>query len=135
MMNGAALKALKLQVRTAPLARQGQSSDFRVGSWVAYRIRFSDAAGEHLASLTARDRATLLDRIGRQLTHQPTVETRNRKRMDSDRRMLIAAWELRVGDLRVYYAVEEKPEPVVVIVAVGIKVRERITIGGKGLKP
>jgi hypothetical protein len=31
---------------------------------VAYRIRFSDAAGEHLASLTARDRATLLDRIG-----------------------------------------------------------------------
>jgi len=97
MMNGAALKALKLQVRTAPLARQGQSSDFRVGSWVTYRIRFSDAAGEHLASLTARDRATLLDRIGRQLTHQPTVETRNRKRMDSDRRMLIAAWELRVG--------------------------------------
>ena len=102
---------------------------------MAYRIRFSDAAGEQLASLTARDRATLLDRIGRQLTHQPTVETRSRKRMDPDRRMLIAAWELRVGDLRVYYAVEEKPEPVVVIVAVGIKVRERITIGGKGLKP
>jgi len=41
----------------------------------------------------------------------------------------------RVGDLRVYYAVKEKPEPVVVIVAVGIKVRERITIGGKDLKP
>jgi len=49
--------------------------------------------------------------------------------------MLIAAWELRVGDLRVYYAVEEKPKPVVVIVAVGIKVRERITIGGKDIKP
>jgi mRNA-degrading endonuclease RelE of RelBE toxin-antitoxin system len=108
----------------------------RIGSSrVAYRIRFSDAAGEHLASLTARDRATLLDRIGRQLTHQPAVETRNRKRMDPDRRMLIAAWELRVGDLRVYYAVEEKPEPVVVIVAVGIKVRERISIGGKDIKP
>ena len=55
--------------------------------------------------------------------------------MDPDRRMLIAAWELRVGDLRVYYAVEEKPEPLVVIVAVGIKVRERITIGGKDIKP
>jgi len=53
---------------------------------VAYRIRFSDAAGEHLASLAARDRATLLDRIGRQLTHQPSVETRNRKRMDPDNR-------------------------------------------------
>jgi len=41
----------------------------------------------------------------------------------------------RVGDLRVYYAVEEKPGPVVVIVAVGIKVRERITIAGKDIKP
>jgi hypothetical protein len=78
---------------------------------VVYHIRFSDAAGEHLASLAARDRATLLDRIGRPLTHQPTVETRNRKRI-----------------------VKEKPEPVVVIVAVGIKVRERITIGGKDIK-
>jgi len=29
----------------------------------------------------------------------------------------------------------KKPEPVVVIVAVGIKVRERITIGGKDIKP
>jgi len=88
---------------------------------VAYRIRFSDAAGEHLVSLTARDRATLLDRIGRQLTHQPTVETRNRKRMgpgQEDARCCLGA-----------------PEPVVVIVAVGIKVRERITIGGKDIKP
>jgi hypothetical protein len=55
--------------------------------------------------------------------------------MDPDRRMLIAAWELRVGDLRVYYAVEEKPELVVVVVAVGIKVQERIGIGGKDIKP
>jgi hypothetical protein len=49
--------------------------------------------------------------------------------------MLISAWELRVGDLRVYPAVEERPEPVVVIVAVGTKVREGITIGGKDIKP
>ena len=55
--------------------------------------------------------------------------------MDPDKRMLIAPWELRVGHLRVYYAVEEKPEPVVVIVAVGIKVRERVRIAGKDLKP
>src|SRR5712691_82511 len=39
------------------------------------------------------------------------------------------------GWVRVYHAVEEKPEPVVVIVAVGIKVRERITIGGKDVGP
>lgn len=49
--------------------------------------------------------------------------------------MLIAPWELRVGQIRVYYAVEDAPEPVVVIVAVGIKVRERVRIGGKDIEP
>jgi mRNA-degrading endonuclease RelE of RelBE toxin-antitoxin system len=102
---------------------------------VVYRIRFTHAADEHISALKARDKTTLLDRIDRQLSHQPTMETRNRKQMDPDKRMLIAPWELRVGRLRVYYAVEEKPEPVVVIVAVGIKVRERVRIAGKDLKP
>ena len=41
----------------------------------------------------------------------------------------IAPWELRVGNLRVYYDVEEGPEPVVNIRAVGLKERNRIRIG------
>jgi hypothetical protein len=43
----------------------------------------------------------------------------------------IAPWELRIGDLRVYYDVAEAPEPVVDIRAVGIKDRNVIRIGGK----
>jgi hypothetical protein len=35
----------------------------------------------------------------------------------------------------VYYAVEDVPSPTVVIVAVGVKVRERLLIGGKGVEP
>jgi hypothetical protein len=31
----------------------------------------------------------------------------------------------------VYYAVEEDPKPIVVIVAIGIKLRERVRIAGK----
>jgi len=96
---------------------------------VAYAIRFSDEAEADLASLTARRRATLVDGVTRQLTHEPTVETRNRKRMQESKRGFVAPWELRIGDLRVYYDVMTAPEAVVVIVAVGVKVRSRVRIG------
>lgn len=41
----------------------------------------------------------------------------------------VAPWELRIGNLRVYYDVEEEPEPTVVILAVGKKERNRVRIG------
>ena len=54
------------------------------------------------------------------------METRNRKLM---RPNPLAPWELRIGSLRVYYDVEEEPEPLVSIRAVGIKDRNRVRIG------
>jgi len=41
----------------------------------------------------------------------------------------LAPWELRIGDLRVYYDVEDDPEPVVYIRAIGIKERNKVRIG------
>jgi hypothetical protein len=41
----------------------------------------------------------------------------------------VAPWELRIGNLRVYYDVEEESEPVVFIRGVGIKERNRVRIG------
>jgi len=41
----------------------------------------------------------------------------------------IAPWELRIGDLRVYYDVETEPEQIVFVRAVGIKERNRVRIG------
>jgi mRNA-degrading endonuclease RelE of RelBE toxin-antitoxin system len=38
-------------------------------------------------------------------------------------------WELRIGDLRVYYDVEDEPEPVVYIRAIGIKEGNTVRIG------
>jgi len=76
--------------------------------------------------LTARQQATVLDTVDRQLMHRPTIETRNRKPM---RPNPIAPWELRIGILRVYYDVEEEPDSVVHIRAVGIKQRNRVRIG------
>lgn len=71
---------------------------------------------------------TVLDTVDKQLAHQPTVKTKNRKPM---RPNPLAPWELRIGNLRVYYDVEEEPEPVVYIRAVGIKERNRVRIGNE----
>ena len=91
-----------------------------------YRIEYSPEAEEHLRFLTTRQCVTVLDGVDEQLTYQPTVETRNRKPM---RPNPLAPWELRIGKLRVYYDVEEEPEPLVSIRAVGIKDRNRVRIG------
>lgn len=41
----------------------------------------------------------------------------------------VAPWELRIGNLRVYYDVETEAEPAVYIRAVGVKLRNRVRIG------
>jgi len=84
-------------------------------------------------ALTARQRSAVLSAIDVQLTRQPTTQSRNRKPMDPDKRFYVAPWELRVRDLRVYYAVSETPQRVVVVMAVGVKVRERVLIAGKAI--
>jgi mRNA-degrading endonuclease RelE of RelBE toxin-antitoxin system len=98
---------------------------------VAYRIEYSPATDEHLQVLTARQRAMVFDAVDDQLTHEPAVETRNRKPM---RPNPLAPWELRLGELRVYYEIAEDPEQIVTIVAVGLKDRNRVLIGGKEIK-
>ena len=93
-----------------------------------YRIEYSPETDQHLRALTARQRATVFDAVDEQLAHQPTVETRNRKPM---RPNPLAPWELRVGELRVYYDVEEEPDRLVTVLAIGVKDRSRIFIGGE----
>jgi mRNA-degrading endonuclease RelE of RelBE toxin-antitoxin system len=96
-----------------------------------YRIEYSPEAEKHLRVLTARQRAMVLDGVDEQLIHEPTVETRNRKPM---RPNPLAPWELRIGNLRVYYDVAEEPEPIVQIRAVGIKERNQVRIGREVIK-
>ena len=43
----------------------------------------------------------------------------------------LATWELRVGNLRAYYDVLTDPEATVLIVAVGVKDRSTLRIGGE----
>lgn len=54
------------------------------------------------------------------------VETRHRKPM---RPNPLAPWELRLGNLRVCFDIVSEPEPVVVVLAVGVKDRNAVRIG------
>ena len=90
-----------------------------------YTIRFSPETANQLRTLTARQQAVVLDAIDKQLAYEPLLETRNRRPMRPNK---LAGWELRVGDLRVYYDVDEEPEGVVHVRAVGIKERNRLRI-------
>jgi mRNA-degrading endonuclease RelE of RelBE toxin-antitoxin system len=93
-----------------------------------YRIVYSPEAEGHLRGLTARQQAIVLNAVNVQLLHQPTIQTRNRKPL---RENPLAPWELRIGNLRVYYLIEEEPEPTVRVRAVGVKVRKRVFIAGE----
>jgi len=81
-----------------------------------------------LLGLTANQRSILLDAISEQLVYQPTVETKNRKLM---RENILATWELRVGQLRVYYDVIDEPEQLVSVEAIGVKMRNQVYFNGE----
>jgi mRNA-degrading endonuclease RelE of RelBE toxin-antitoxin system len=98
---------------------------------LAYVIEYSPEAEDHLRWLTTRQQRTVLDTVDRQLLDQPGLETRNRKPM---RPNPVAPWELRIGNLRVYYEVKDEPEFIVTILAVGVKERDRILIGGEAIE-
>lgn len=93
-----------------------------------YRIEYAPETEHHLRTLTARQRAIVLNTVDKQLQYQPTVQTKNRKPL---RPNLLAPWELRIDNLRVYYSVEEAPELVVYIHAIGIKRRNQVWIGNE----
>ncbi|MBI3971448.1 MAG: addiction module toxin RelE [Chloroflexi bacterium] len=77
--------------------------------------------------LSANEKARVRDGIEQHLRYEPTVETRNRKRL---RPNPIAEWELRLGGLRILYDVDEG-EHLVYVQAVGAKRGERFYAGGQ----
>ena len=96
-----------------------------------YEIEYSPDAEDHFRKLKAGQRATVLDKVDDQLTYQPDVETQNRKPM---RPNPVAPWELRIGDLRVYYDFSQEPKKIVYVRAIGIKERNIVRIGGEEIQ-
>ncbi len=95
----------------------------------AFDIQIADLAAKELKDIRAFDRRRIVEEIDNQLTHQPTQATRNRKRLDSavpDFEYVPPIWELRVGEFRVFYDVDESAQ-IVVVRAVRRKEPEQTT--------
>jgi mRNA-degrading endonuclease RelE of RelBE toxin-antitoxin system len=105
----------------------GTAETRRVHRMAAYQIEMTEDARTDLAYYTAFERKIIVSELRDQLTHQPSVATRNRKALRDNP---IARWELRVDRYRIFYEVDEESH-LVIIVAVGHKDHEVLLFRGR----
>jgi mRNA-degrading endonuclease RelE of RelBE toxin-antitoxin system len=92
-----------------------------------YTFKLSPEAIDDLDSFRKFEQRQIIDGIKKQLLNEPGVETRNRKRLRPNQ---LAEWELRVGDFRVFYDIDETIE-LVTIEAVGHKHGSTLFVHGE----
>lgn len=91
---------------------------------MAFTITITEEAEAQMRTLSVREQRTLQAAILARLQDCPTTPTRAIKRL---RPNPLAEFELRVGDLRVLYNVEEAE---VILLIVGRKVGNKLIVGG-----
>ena len=82
-----------------------------------YTIEYAEGVADDLADLRAYERTQILDRIEEQLTYEPTRQTRNKKILVGlvpPWEHVEPVWELRIGQYRVFYDVDEAASVVVI---------------------
>jgi mRNA-degrading endonuclease RelE of RelBE toxin-antitoxin system len=87
---------------------------------------------QHLRAIEAKFHALIRDTIAEQLRFEPQTETTNRKPLRKEA-AFGATWELRFGPdnrFRVLYDVDPESRQVLIL-AVAVKERNRLTIGGE----
>ena len=97
-----------------------------------YELVYDPEVWNHIFKIDKKYHSLIRREIEKQLSHQPKLETRNRKPL-SRPSTFGSAWELRFGPkncFRVFYRTD--PEFLkVYILAVGVKIKERLYVGGK----
>ena len=97
-----------------------------------FTLVYAEEIKRHLRPINAKYHSLISDEIKDQLTFEPDVETRNRKPLQ--RPVAFGAeWELRLGpdnSFRAFYQVDLESH-IVRIVAIGVKERNRLWIGGE----
>jgi mRNA-degrading endonuclease RelE of RelBE toxin-antitoxin system len=82
-----------------------------------YNLEYAEGVLEDLKRLRAAHRKRLLDKIDEQLLQNPSQETRNKKivvGLKPPWEHEEPVWELRVGEHRVFYDVDEEDQRVVI---------------------
>jgi mRNA-degrading endonuclease RelE of RelBE toxin-antitoxin system len=93
-----------------------------------YEIEFTPEALEDLKALKKFEQKGIIEGIEIQLTHAPTKQTRNRKKLRPND---VAEWELRIGKFRDNVYDEQL---IVSIEAVGLKIGNLLFFRGKERK-
>lgn len=93
-----------------------------------FQIKFTKNAIGDLRWFKKVERKRIMAELESQLTYEPAVETRNRKRLRPNK---LAEWELRVDRFRVFFDVDHDMR-LIKVVAVGYKRGSRLFIQGKG---
>src|SRR5262249_6971114 len=98
----------------------------------AFTLEFAPEAVEHFDVIERKHHGVIEDAIDEQLTYTPTDETRNRKPLRQPA-PFEAGWELRCGHDNRYRVVYEVnvDDRIVSILAIGVKARNKLIIGGE----
>ena len=102
---------------------------------VTFSIVYSPSVREHILAIDKGEHSFIRDTIEQRLAREPNIESRNRKPLKQPVEAG-ADWELRFGDqnrYRVFYRFDLLRREVRVL-AVGIKDRNRLLIGGREVK-
>ena len=97
-----------------------------------FEIVYAPEVKSHLRAIERKHYALIRNEIEAQLQDEPDVETRNRKPLKRPV-AFEAEWEIRFGPsnrFRVFYEIDQE-QGEVYILAIGIKERNRLYIGGK----
>jgi mRNA-degrading endonuclease RelE of RelBE toxin-antitoxin system len=92
-----------------------------------YEIKFTADAVEDLRWFGKVDRKKILAVLESQLSHEPAVETRNRKRLRPNK---LAKWELRIDRTRVFFDIDPANQ-LIQVRAIGYKRGSRLWIHGE----
>jgi mRNA-degrading endonuclease RelE of RelBE toxin-antitoxin system len=99
-----------------------------------YSIIYAPVTREHLRSIDKKHYSLIRDIIKERLSYEPTEENLNRKPLKRPA-FEEATWELRFEPhnmLRVFYDVDAETREVHIL-AIGVKIRDQLYIGGKEL--
>ena len=101
----------------------------------AFDLVYAPQVKEHLTAIERKYYGLIRQEIEAQLQLEPDVETRNRKPL---KRAVAfeAEWEIRFGPnnrFRVFYKVVQDARAVHIL-AIGVKVRDRLYIGGEEIE-
>ncbi len=97
-----------------------------------FALVYADEVKQHLRLIERKHHSLIQSEVEAQLLYEPDAETRNRKPLQ--RPIAFGAeWELRLGPenrFRVFYQIDAENREVRVL-AIGVKDRNRIFIGGE----